>query len=185
LVFITVPGEIKIEGVLSDFYTQNKKIFFSYAKNIAFDLVFENSGKIHLNPYGTISVKNIFGQEVKKLELESWFAMPSALRFREVNFVTDSKKDDLFMLGRYTAEAKIFRGYDDKYDTKLLSFWVLPWKLLLVIFVALLIIVWFIRFIIRYIGTHFERKTKVIEIEQKTPEVKNSTTDNPIDNNIK
>lgn len=158
LVFITVPGDIKTEGRLSDFYTQNKKRIFSYGRDVAFDLVFENTGKIHLNPYGTIAVRNMFGQEVKKLELEPWFAMPQALRFREVDLVVDLKKDDNFMLGRYTAEATIFRGYGDEFDSKALVFWVLPWKLLLIILVALIMILWLIRYAIKYISTHFERR---------------------------
>ncbi|MCX6713197.1 MAG: hypothetical protein NTY66_03265 [Candidatus Vogelbacteria bacterium] len=157
LVFITVPGEVKIEGKLSDFYTRNRQWIFSSAKNTVFDLVYENTGKIHLNPYGLVVVKNIFGQEIRRIELPSWFAMPNALRLREVKLVSDPKKDNVFMFGRYTAEAKIFRGYGDQFDTKSLAFWVIPWPLLLLALLIIFLLVWSFRSIKRYIATHYRR----------------------------
>src|SRR5680860_241389 len=174
LVFITVPGDAKIGGSLVDFYTKLKNTFFSYGREVIFDFVFKNTGNLHLNPYGTVSVKNIFGQEVKNLEVESWFAMPNALRLREVGLVVDPKKDDNFMLGRYTAEAKIFRGYGDGYDTKSLVFWVLPWKLLLVILLFIILLLLSVRFVVKYISTHFERTPEIPKVsddpvESETP----------------
>lgn len=157
LIFVTIPGETKTEGSLIEFYTQAKKTFFSYSKDIAFDLVYQNTGKIHLNPYGTVSVKNVFGQEVRKIEIEPWYAMPEALRFREVRLVEDIAKEDMFMLGRYTAEAKIMRGYSDKYDVRNLAFWVIPWNLLLAVLVGLIFTLWVIKMGIKYVSAHFQR----------------------------
>jgi hypothetical protein len=158
LVFVTIPGEIKREGRLAEFFTQNKASFFSYAKDVVFQLVYENTGKIHLKPSGVISIKNIFGQEVRNIEIDQWFVMPDSLRLREVSMVADPAGDDPFMIGRYTAEANIVRGYDDQSDTLSFAFWIIPWKLLVIILIILLILALLIRLGVRYISSHIEFK---------------------------
>ncbi len=165
LVFVTIPGNVKKEGALTEFFTQNKKSFFSVPKDVVFSLIFSNTGKIHLKPSGTISVKNIFGQEIKNIEVTPWFAMPNSLRLREVNLIADPVKEKPFMLGRYVAEAKIFRDYDNLTDTKSFAFWIIPWKLLLVIFLILLVIVFLISLGVKYVSSHFEFKAKPTEVK--------------------
>ena len=160
LVFVTIPGEIKREGKLLDFFISGKKLFYGSAEEVSFSLVFENTGRIHLRPYGTIAIKNLFGQDVKKIELSPWFAMPEAKRLREVNLLVGEEGEKSFLLGRYQAEAKIFRDYDNLSDTKTLIFWVVPWKLLLVILIALFLIIFLITWLIVYLKSHLQFKKK-------------------------
>lgn len=170
LLFVTVPGEIKREGSLADFTTRAKKWIFSTANNVFFEIVFDNTGLIHLRPSGIISVKNILGQEVRRLEIDPWFAMPQALRLREVGLTTDG--GSLFMLGRYTAEAKIFRDYDNLYDTKTLAFWVIPWKILLIIFLVLVVLITLITLVFRYLSKHLEFKSnQEIKAKEQAKEI--------------
>lgn len=161
LVFVTIPGEIKKEGRITEFYTQNKKQFFSSPKDVVFNLIFENTGRIHLRPYGSIVVRNILGQEVRNIEVSTWFAMPDSIRLREVNLVSDPASDQPFMFGRYLAESKIFRDYDNLYDVNTLVFWIIPWKILLIIFLIILFVVLIIGLLIRYISSHFEIRPKI------------------------
>jgi hypothetical protein len=112
--------------------------------------VYENTGSVHLNPYGEIRVANIFGEEVGFQEIDPWFILPKALRLREVSW------DRQMLFGRYTVTAKINRGYDDIIDEKTIHIWVMPWKILLAIFAGLFIVISLIRFIL----THFEFKRK-------------------------
>jgi hypothetical protein len=90
------------------------------------------------------------GNEVGFIELDPWFAMPESLRLREVSWNRD------FLLGRYTAVAKINRGYDNIVDEKSFTFWVVPYDLLAAVFVG-----FFVFFLILYfILTRFEFKRK-------------------------
>lgn len=149
LFFIKVPGAVKADGALSSFDTAGSERLFSSGP-IDFRLLYTNNGSVHVNPYGEIHVKNMFGEEVGLVEVDPWFAMPSSLRLREVSWSRE------FLFGRYTAEAQINRGYDNIIDTKTVAFWVIPWNIVLGVCIGLFVIV----FGIRFIFTRFELKRK-------------------------
>lgn len=141
LFFVRVPGDVHTEGVFEEFkITQNRSIFLN--KPISFQLFYENTGNVYVNPYGEITIQNIFGEEIGFQEISPWFAMPQSLRLREVSWNKD------FLFGRYTATAKINRGYEDIIDTKNLIFYVLPWKVIvggfIIIITTLLFMRWFV-----------------------------------------
>lgn len=119
LMFVTVAGEIVYEGELESFQTRNKKLFFVNSQ-IPFRLSFSNEGTAHLNPYGIIVIKNLFGKEVGVVEVDPWFVLPESLRTRDFSF----EGKNLF--GKYTATAQINRGYEDLVDEIEISFVVLP-----------------------------------------------------------
>jgi hypothetical protein len=149
LFFVSTPGETESEGEMLNFSTVNDRTLFSSAP-IPFNIVFENSGDVHLNPYGEIRITNMLGDEIGFVELAPWFVLPQAVRNRSVEW------DRELLIGRYTATAQINRGYNDIVDTETIVFWVLPWKILLPIFHGI-----FLFFtLIRYIATRFEFKRK-------------------------
>ncbi len=119
--FITIPGATLKEGVLKNFATVPEKTVYQNGP-IQFGILFENTGSVHLSPYGEIRVKNMFDEEVGFVELDPWFVLPKAVRLREVSWNRE------FLFGKYTATAYINRGYDDVIDEIAFTFWVLPWK---------------------------------------------------------
>jgi hypothetical protein len=149
LFFVRVPGDVKEEGKMVQFDTTAGKHLFASGP-ISFGISFQNTGNVHLNPYGEIRVKNIFGEEVGFVEVVPWFALPNSLRFREVVW----NRDHLF--GIYTAEARINRGYDNIVDTSSVTFVIVPWKSILVAFAVLAAVI----FALRFIATRFEFKRK-------------------------
>jgi hypothetical protein len=149
LFFITVPGAVERNGQVVDFSTVPNKNFYTKGP-ITMGVLFENTGSMHLNPYGSITVTNTFGEEVGFVEIEPWFVMPKSLRLREVAW------DREMLLGRYTITAKINRGYDDVIDTQVIHIWVLPWQVMLGLFTVV-----FLLFIgIKFITSRFEFKRK-------------------------
>jgi hypothetical protein len=149
LFFISVPGETEIAGDLIDFSTMNDKWWYTEGP-VDLALTYENTGSIHLNPYGEIRVSNMFGAEVGFLELEPWFVLPKSLRLREVTW------DSELLLGRYTITANVNRGYNDIIDTEVIHIWVVPWRFLATVFGTL----FFVFFIIRFFLRNFELKRK-------------------------
>jgi hypothetical protein len=94
----------------------------------------QNSGNIHAKPTGKIEVTNIFGRKVASVNVNADPArnvLPSSIRKFEQQV---SKK---FWFGRYSATANLTYG-DGKALTKSIVFWVIPWKLLALLFVLLL-----------------------------------------------
>lgn len=150
LFFITVPGETEITGELKDVSTTNHQHWYQSGP-INFNIVFENTGSVHLNPYGEVRVTNLLGEEVGFVELDPWFVLPKSLRLREVIW------DREFLLGRYTFKVKINRGYDDVIDEKSFVIWVLPWKIITGVFIIVFIILFSLRFFFRT----FEFRRKV------------------------
>jgi hypothetical protein len=150
LFFVTVRGDVERSGVVTGIATTDDKAWYEKGP-INFGIYYENTGSVHLNPYGEISIKNMFGEEVGFVELEPWFVLPKSLRTREIAW------DREFLLGRYQVTARINRGYDDIVDEVTTTFWVLPWKIVLGIFVGIFVIVFGIRAFFRTF--EFKRKS--------------------------
>lgn len=150
LFFVTVPGTVERSGKTQDLLLTAGKWWYEKGP-VEMNIVYENTGSVHLNPYGEIRITNLFGEEVGFIELEPWFSLPKSLRAREITW------DRELLLGRYVATAKINRGYDDIVDELSVTFWVLPWKVVAGVFVVVFIIVFGLRFFFRT----FEFKRKV------------------------
>ena len=149
LFFLRVAGEVVTAGeTLGISLVDDKWWYESGPVDLA--ILYENTGSVHLNPYGELSITNMFGEEVGFVELDPWFVLPASLRSREVTW------DREFLLGRYTVTAKVNRGYEDIVDEVTVSFWVLPWKIVGGIFLVLFIVVFTIRTFFRTF--EFKRK---------------------------
>jgi len=149
LFFVTVPGEIERSGSLKEFATLMQKKFYQDGP-IEFGILYENTGSMHLAPYGELRIKNMFDEEVGYLPLDPWFVLPQSLRLREVTW----NREALF--GRYTAVLSINRSYDDLIDEANFTFWVLPWKPVVLAFGGL----FFVLFLVRAFFKRFEFKRK-------------------------
>ncbi len=150
LFFVTISGETERSGNLLELNTVPDSAWFEQGP-ITFGILFDNTGSVHLAPYGRLSITNILGDEVGFVELDPWFALPKSQRFREVLW----NNSNLF--GRYTATLELNRSYDDVIDYDSVTFWVLPWKLVLGGFAGL----FFVLFLMRSFFKKFEFKRKV------------------------
>lgn len=149
LMFVTVRGDAVVAGETKSISTLDKKWWYEEGP-VEFSILYENTGAVHVNPYGELSIKNMFGEEVGFVELEPWFVLPKSLRSREITW------DREFLFGRYTVTAQINRGYDDVIDTVDTSFWVLPWKIVGGIFLILFVVIFGFRTFFRTF--EFKRK---------------------------
>jgi hypothetical protein len=148
LFFVRIPGTVSAEGQLTGFSLPSGGLVWSNSLTktspILFNILFKNTGDVYLAPYGTISVTNIFGASVGSITVDPWFAMPKSLRFRQVEW------DPAFLFGRYVAHVVVNRGYVSTAtatDTAEVVFWVIPWALILTIFIGLVIVIGGIRWI--------------------------------------
>lgn len=151
LFFVTVKGDVERGGITTGIQTLDNKWWYEKGP-INLGVTFENTGSVHLNPYGELSITNMFGEEVGFVELEPWFVLPKSLRTRDIAWERE------FLLGRYTVTARINRGYEDVVDEVTTTFWVLPWKIVLGIFAVLFLLIFAFRTFFRTF--EFSRKTK-------------------------
>ena len=132
LFFVRINGEASPKGQLKRFRFHNK----------AFELLFQNDGDIHLNPYGVIEIRNMFNTTVATIPIDPWFVMPGFSRLREI-VLSHTRWG-----GRYTATVLMNRGYANQIDTDTLSFWIMP---RVIVFAGVIIVGSGILFIIRKI----------------------------------
>jgi hypothetical protein len=149
LFFLTVEGDVYVEGKTVSLDLLDHKVWYESGP-IELGILYENTGSLHVNPYGELSVKNMLGEEVGFVEIEPWFVLPKSLRIREITW------DREFLLGRYTVDAKINRGYEDVVDEVSVSFWVLPWRTVGGLFLTLFIVIFSFRAFFRTF--EFKRK---------------------------
>jgi hypothetical protein len=152
LFFVTVAGEQFREGETVGVTTVGDDLFYQSGP-IELAILFENTGSVHTNPYGELSITNMFGEEVGFVELEPWFVLPQSLRSREITW------DREFLLGRYTVTARVNRGYDDIVDEVSTTFWVVPYTLVGIVFAVLFFCILVIRFFAK--NFEFKRKTPI------------------------
>lgn len=150
LFLLKINGEGKYEGKIESFKTIGPSQTFYTERPEGFEIAFQNTGNVHLVPYGTISIKNIFGKIINTLPVDAYFVLPDSTRYREI------KWEDGFSLGRYTAHLSLNKGYADTYEAMDIIFWVLPWKILLIGFISLALLISFVY----YFLTRFELRKK-------------------------
>ncbi|MDO8575667.1 MAG: hypothetical protein Q7R78_03140 [bacterium] len=153
LLFIRIPGNVKEEGLFKDLTIADNRKFFAGGP-IKLGLLFENTGSIHLNPFGEIIITNILGQEVGNIKVEPWFVLPDSIRLRDITF----EKKSGFMLGPYKVTASINRGYDsvDIVDQRDITFWVIPWKHMIGLVLVIMVLLMSLKFVL----SKFEIKRK-------------------------
>jgi len=159
LFFVRVNGDANEDGYLEKFSIVNsqgkEKLFYQEDEKLGFELLFRNNGNVHLSPYGFITVSNVAGTEIGKTQILPFFAMPDSLRYVKI----DWQKNVVF--GRYKATVSLNRGYvdsngDSLVDEQSVTFWVIPWKILLMIFGGIFLIV----ILVKLVLSKFEFKRK-------------------------
>ncbi len=140
--YVRIAGNVKEEGKLVAFGLFNGAHYASLpseANPIRFQVAYENTGRVHVNPYGRITVTSLFGG-VHILPIDPWVVLPGATRMREIDLT------DPLSPGYYTAHLEQNRGYKNIVDERDTYFWVLPSLMQVIFFITgLLVIVMLIR----------------------------------------
>jgi len=151
LFLVKINGQGKEEGQLEDFKISGPLQKFYSSAPESFEIAYENTGNVHLVPYGKISINNLIGRTVDQIAVDAYFVLPDSIRYREVFW-----QDAGFMLGRYKAELSLYKGYNNEYESAEVVFWVLPWKVVVPVFIGLVLLI----SIVYYVLTRFEIKKK-------------------------
>src|SRR3990167_7738153 len=138
LVFITIPGNQLQKGKILDF----KAPFLVQGKSVPFKINFENTGTVHFEPKGTITVKNIFGKETGKVEVSGQSVLPTGSRE-----ITASLNSEGFLLGRYTASLSLVDGEGNELSAKDINFYAFPIKYILIFLGGVLLIFIILRYL--------------------------------------
>jgi hypothetical protein len=133
LFLIRVDGNIAEKASVASFYATptagDKESSLFEKAPITIVARIKNDGNVHLKPTGQIQVHDMFGGLVTTLKVNESMAnvLPDSIR----RF--DSTLSSSWLFGRYTADLALGYGIHGQALTQTISFWVIPYKIILVI----------------------------------------------------
>lgn len=167
LLLVKIAGDVKEQASVASFYTENngKASNFFEMSPVNFVTRVQNSGNMHLKPFGSIELKNMVGTIVATLPVNKIQSnvLPSSIR----RF--DNKYGD-YMFGLYTASVTLGYGSQGQAIMASTSFWVIPYKLIATILLVLALIA----FILRRLQVAYNRR--VIKKYKNAQQKDNSKT---------
>ncbi len=130
LILVKVDGKITEDAKMAEFFTSSNghQSFFFESGPMNLVARVKNDGNIHIKPNGNIEVRDMFGGLVSTIPVNKDMSnvLPGSIR----KFETELKKD--WMFGRYTATITLGYGTTGQAVTSTISFWVIPYKLILI-----------------------------------------------------
>lgn len=143
LVFIRVNGEAQEGLEIVELYAskEGRKGWFFDGKPIEFNMRVKNTGNVHEQPVGKVAVKDMFGNLLADLVINKEnenYVLPGSIRSYATDYPLDeTSMGNRMLFGLYTAELTTKYGENDQEVTKKITFFVLPWKLILGVIVLL------------------------------------------------
>jgi len=139
LILITVKGNVHESLQLASFEStkDGKQSSMFESGPITFVSRFTNDGTVHVKPIGQINIKDTFGNSVATLPVNptKGNVLPNSTRRFE------STLDKSWLFGHYTADLAVAYGDNGQAIVNTISFWVIPWR---IVIVGILLLVTFI-----------------------------------------
>lgn len=159
LLLVRVDGVITEKASLASFYTatpSDKQSWFFENSPINFVTRIQNEGNIHLKPVGSIELIDMFGGVVSTIPVnnDKSNVLPNSIR----RF--DDKLDKEWMFGRYTANLTMGYGTTGQAITNTITFWVIPYRAILVGLLVLSTIIFILTRLIKVYNRHIIEKAK-------------------------
>lgn len=164
LILLTVNGKL-VEQLSTQSFTVsqngNKPSNFFQSDPFTFNELIRNSGNVHVQPTGLLTLKDMFGHTVVQMNINEAQGniLPGSARLftQQLSPVNVSNKR---FFGRYTASFKLTYGSPAKTVTGTVSFWVIPVKLIVLWIVGLIAGFFLIRWLIRRYNKHILDKAQ-------------------------
>lgn len=128
---ITIAGDIKYDALIKDFKVATNVAEFG---PIDFTAVIENQSDTHIRPQTNIVIHDMIGRKLADLPLDEINIFPYTSRALKGTW------DTVWGLGRYTATLTATYG-PGLVATRVLYFWIMPYRLIAAIGVVLLVVI--------------------------------------------
>lgn len=148
LILVTIPGSHLEKGNILDFTGP----LFVQKSPINFTIKFENTGTVHFEPRGTITIANMFGKEVGSVSVGGQVVLPTGIRDLAANVNFDG-----VLLGRYKANLKMFDGEGNELTAKSIAFYAFPLWYIIAFFITIAALFFAIRFLKKNIKISISR----------------------------
>jgi hypothetical protein len=151
----TVPG-----GTFDNKNEGTPKTLFE-ATPLQFIQRIKNTGNVHEQPAGQVTIKNMFGKTVAavNVNLPPRNVLPSSIRKFKQPLDSSVIGTNRFF-GKYTAELKVTYGANKQSVTKTITFWVIPYTLIIIGIIALIVLFFVLRTMIKRYNRAIVRKAQ-------------------------
>lgn len=134
LILVNVSGNVTQSAKVAELFTSHngkRGNLFEYGP-VTITTRVQNTGNIHFQPKGTIQVTNMFGKNVyvEQLNQDNRNILPGSIRKFEQTM------NNKLLFGRYTVRADVVYGSDSQITSATSTFWVIPYKLIAIIILA-------------------------------------------------
>ena len=149
LIFVTVPGNQLQKGTILDFLAP----FFIQKGPVDFEITFENTGTVHFEPKGVITITNMWGKEVGKIPVSGQAVLPTGVRDLNAQWNVAS-----VLLGRYKADLGLVDGEGNELTANSIAFYAFPVWYVLSFFLAVMALFFGLRFLKRRVKISISSK---------------------------
>lgn len=148
LILVTVPGSRLEKGRVLDFSGPK----FVKKSPIDFAIKFENTGTVHFEPKGAITITNMLGKEIGSVQVGGQVVLPTGVKdlVASVNF-------NGVLVGRYAAHLKIFDGEGNEITAESFAFYAFPLWYAIAFFATVAVLFFGIRFLRKNIKISISR----------------------------
>jgi len=157
LMLVTVTGKINENVSLQTFdVSQNDKVGNLFENSpLTFSELFKNTGNVHEQPVGEVIITDTFGRKTASLSVNQppKNILPASER-RFSQSLDQTVIGNEFLFGRYTAKLAVTYGTSKQAINGQISFWVIPYRLMAIIVVALIGGFFLLRFLITRYNRH-------------------------------
>lgn len=165
LVLLQVSGDVTQQATVDSFFAAGQNFSpSSFFENGPINFVerIQNTGNTHIQPSGTIKISNLFGKEVASLRVNG---DPSDLANTPRNILPASIRrfnqnyPPIWLFGRYTAQLQLsYAGGKTLVATT--AFWVIPYKLILAVFIGAVLVFVGLRLAIKRYNAYIIRQAR-------------------------
>lgn len=130
LLLLDVAGEVTEKMYIAEFVAPE----FSEYGPVDLTLRLKNDGSVHLKPRGYITITNMFGKEAGTIDIPQTNVLPQSVRKFDLGWGVK------YMYGKYTATLSAIYGSANEPLAAVATFWIVPWKLLVVALLAIILV---------------------------------------------
>jgi hypothetical protein len=133
VILVKVPGDVIETAEISSFRSTESVVTTN--DQVEFELIMKNTGTVHFRPTGSVTIRNMWGQEVEKLELQGQNVIPEAERKMNVMWEEIGNR-----FGRYSADIAVVYGSDNQVATAQTTFYVFQYQKIIPVILILTIV---------------------------------------------
>lgn len=165
LILVNVSGDVTESAKIIELFTSKngkRASLFEYGP-VNFTLRIENNGNIHLKPKGTMQVTNVFGKTVYlgQINQDGRNVLPGSIRKFEQTM------GNKFLFGPHTLKADVVYGSNNQIISDSVTFWVIPYKLIIGTILIVFLIVFAFRRYNRFIINRASKNHNVTPTKPK------------------